>query len=95
MFKTTNKKFAIPLNTNGINNIDILFNNKCNNNTFDYKNFRLQQKNPITNLLYVDDITHETQQLYTTYLNNITKQNINLYNSVYEDINILGYQINN
>jgi len=105
--KSFNNTHVIPLHTSGINNINILYddkyNDKYNNNTFNYKRFALQDtqtSNQIyetqnNNLLYKNDITQETQQLQKKYINDITQRNIDLYSSVFEDMHILGFQINN
>ena len=101
--KSFNNTHAIPLHTSGINNINILYDDKYNNNTFNYKRFALQNtqnSNQIdetqnNNLLYKNDITQETQKLQKKYINDITQRNIDLYSSVFEDMHILGFQINN
>ena len=101
--KSFNNTQAIPLHTSGINNINILYDDKYNNNTFNYKRFALQNtQNSIqiaetqnNNLLYKNDITQETQKLQKKYINDITQRNIDLYSSVFEDMHILGFQINN
>ena len=83
------KPDAIPLFTNGVNNINILFNDNCLYNTFNYKHFikkNQQDNNPIFN----SDISQDTQHLHEQFLHNITQNNINLYKSVYEDMRIMS-----
>jgi hypothetical protein len=88
---TKNKTpFATPLPINGTNQLDILFNNKCNINTFNWKryasNMNINSPTWFNNPLYNTDISQETQELNAEYSNKIINQNQNLYNSVFQDM---------
>ena len=89
-YKYYDKPDVIPLYTNGVNNINILFNDNCLYNTFNYNHF-IKKKHPAyNNPIYNVDISQDTQELHKQYLNNITVNNINLYKSVYEDMQIMS-----
>ena len=83
------KPDAIPLFTNGVNNINILFNDNCLYNTFNYKHF-IKKNQQDNNPIYNSDISQDTQHLHEQFLHNITQKNINLYKSVYEDMRIMS-----
>ena len=81
--------FAVPLPTNGTNQVRILFNDKCNVPTFKYKRYAEQPINNsswFNNKLYRDDITEETQQQKAQYMNDIVQNDMDIYSSVFEDM---------
>ena len=81
--------FAVPLPTNGTNQIRILFNDKCNIPTFKYKRYAEQPINNsswFNNKLYREDISEETQQQKAQYMNDIVQNGMDLYSSVFEDM---------
>jgi hypothetical protein len=85
-------KFAVPLPTDGTNQIGILFNDKCNIPTFQFKRYAAQPVNNsewFNNKLYIEDISKETQEQNMKYMNSIEQNNMNLYSSVFEDMYIL------
>ena len=84
--------FAVPLPTNGTNQIGILFNDKCNVPTFTYSRYAVQPINNssrIDNPLYKEDISEETFQQKTQYMNTINQNGMDLYSSVFEDMYIM------
>ena len=91
-YKYYDKPDAIPLATNGFNNINILFNDNCLYNTFNYRNFIKNKHQEYINPIYNVDITQDTQKLHEQYLNNITQNNIHLYTSIYEDMHIMSVE---
>ena len=101
--ETKNKKtFAIPMKSNGNNSLEYLYNDCVNKPTFLYKTFgahNLKDKidnthkynNWVDNPIYNIDITEETNILYTDFMNSRENNASNIYNSVFEDMYILGY----
>jgi hypothetical protein len=90
----TNNNFAIPLVTNGTNQLNIIFNNKCTGSTFNYKRYAsssINNKEWFNNPLYSKDISQETQKLKNVFMNDINQNGMDLYSSVFEDMYILGY----
>ena len=88
---TKNKTpFATPLPVNGTNQLNILFNDKCNINTFNWKryasNMNINSAIWFNNPLYNTDISQETQELNAEYSNKIIKQDQDLYSSVFQDM---------
>jgi hypothetical protein len=86
--------FANPLVTNGTNQLNILFNNKCTEPTFNYKRYAAKNVNNVDryeNPLYDEDISNETQGLISKYMTDILQNNMNLYSSVAEDMYALSY----
>lgn len=94
--KTKNhKQFAIPLATNGTNQLNIVFNNKCTESTFDYKRYAsrgINNKEWFNNLLYTGNISNETEELKDKYINDTMQNSMDLYSSVFEDMYLLGYE---
>jgi hypothetical protein len=87
-----NDLFAIPLATNGTNQVGILFNDKCNIPTFKYERYAAQPINNSTwfnNKLYREDISKETQHEKEQYMNSIVQNSMDIYSSVFEDMYIL------
>lgn len=93
IYETTkhNNKFARPLKTTGSNNLKII-NNPCNNiSTFNYYRYA-----PIINNNYIDspifntDLSGETIDLKTDYINYINERSNNWFNSIIDDMNILS-----
>ncbi len=84
--------FAIPLPTNGTNQIGILFNDKCNIPTFKYNRYAAQPINNsswFNNNLYREDISEETQEQKAQYMNSIVQNGMEIYSSVFEDMYLL------
>lgn len=84
--------FAVPLPTNGTNQVQILFNDKCNIPTFKYKRYAEQpinNSNWFDNKLYKEDISEETQQQKAQYMNEIVQNGMDIYSSVFEDMYLL------
>lgn len=84
--------FALPLPTNGTNQVPILFNDKFNIPTFKYKRYAVQPINNTTwfnNRLYREDISKETLEQHTQYMNKIMQNGMDLYSSVFEDMFIM------
>jgi len=94
--KTKNhKQFAIPLATNGTNQLNIVFNYKCTESTFDYKRYAsrgINNKEWFNNQLYAGNISNETEELKDKYMNDIMQNSMDLYSSVFEDMYLLGYE---
>ena len=80
--------FAVPLPTNGTNQVRILFNDKCNIQTFKYKRYAEPINNTswFNNKLYSEDISEETQQQKAQYMNEIVQNSMDIYSSVFEDM---------
>lgn len=90
-----NDAFANPLATNGTNQLNIIFNDKCNKTTFNYKRYAAQNMNNVgryENPLYDEDITNETQGLKSQYMKDIVQNSMDLYSSVAEDMYALSYE---
>ena len=84
--------FAVPLPTNGTNQVRILFNDKCNIPTFKYERYAVQPINNsswFNNKLYKEDISEETQKQHSQYMNEIVQNGMDLYSSVFEDMYIM------
>jgi hypothetical protein len=91
MYEQTRRKdpFAKPLPTNGTNDIKILFNDKCVKNTFGFRRYASESVNNTTwfnNKLYDDDISKETMDLKAHYMDDLVDNNMNLYDSVFQDM---------
>ena len=85
-------RFAVPLPTNGTNQVRILFNDKCNVPTFQYKRYAATPVNNSAwfyNKLYIEDITEETQELKAQYMDSIVQNSMVLYSSVFEDMYLM------
>ena len=83
-------KFPVPLATDGTNNLKVLLDPKKYDSTFTYTRY-----GPPVNNYYVDcpiyygEISQETLMEHANYIEKIEKRNIDLYNSMIEDMNIL------
>ena len=87
--------FAVPLPTNGTNQIRILFNDSCNVPTFQYKRYAAQPVNNSSwfyNKLYLEDITEETREQKAAYMNSIVQNSMDIYSSVFEDMSIMDME---
>jgi hypothetical protein len=96
LYEQTRRKqqFAKPLATNGTNQLNILFNDKCVNPTFNYKHYSSMNINNtkwFNNPLYNKDISQETHIQNAKYMDNIVQNGMDLYSSVFEDMYLLGY----
>jgi hypothetical protein len=94
LYESTRRRnaFAVPLPSNGTNQIRVLFNDKCNIPTFTYARYASQPVNSpsrIDNSLYREDISKETLLQKAQYMNTISEMGIDLYNSVFEDMVIM------
>lgn len=103
--ETKNQKgFAVPMKSNGTNKIVDIYNDCINKPTFEYKRFgydMLTHKNGtnrssytnhlVDNPLFNNDISEETNNLYVDYMNSRDKNASNLYETIFEDMYILGY----
>lgn len=92
-----NNAFAIPLPTNGTNQVSIIFNDKCNVPTFHYKRYAAQPVNNTEwfyNKLYIEDITEETQEQNAQYMDSLVQNNMDIYSSVLEDMYLLQLNSN-
>jgi len=88
-------RFATPLATNGTNQLNIIFNNKCSGSTFNYKRYAssgINNKEWFNNRLYREDISQETEELKGQYMKDVNQNSMDLYSSVFEDMYILGYE---
>lgn len=96
--ETRNKKpFAVPMHSNGSNLVSDMFNDCVNKKTFEYRKYsNISPHNVqwIDNPLFTGDITHETQKLSSQYIDSIPQKAMDLYSSVFEDMYILGYDVN-
>ena len=88
-----NPEFAKPMKMTGSNKVNDLFDNCMNKKTFEYKRYssitphnREWVKNPI----FIQDISQETINLKSEYMNSREQSNSNLYSSVFEDMYLLG-----
>jgi hypothetical protein len=87
-----NNTFAVPLPTNGTNQVGILFNDKCQVPTFNYQRYAAQPVNNagrFNNELYLEDISQKTQEQKAQYMNSIVQNSMDLYSSVFEDMYIM------
>jgi hypothetical protein len=94
LFEQTKRQdaFAVPLPTNGTNQVGILFNDKCNVPTFNYRRYATQPVNNTDwfyNRLYLEDTSGETQMQKAQYFENIEQNNMDIYSSVFEDMYLL------
>ena len=101
--ETKNKKgFAVPMKSNGSNKLETIYNDCMNKPTFEYKPFATRnQKNRIDNTIRLNNmvdnplfninISEETDNLYNQYMSSRVQNVDNIYNSVFEDMYILGY----
>ena len=90
--------FAKPMAINGSNKIVDLFDNCMNKKTFEYKRYSTispHNKQWIDNPIFTGDISKETEHLKNNYMNNIDKDNMNIYSSVFEDMYYLTTDIHN
>jgi len=103
LYEETKSKaeFAKPMNSNGSNTLETLYNDCLNKPTFTYKrygehNFNQPNKNYfVDNPIYSRDISEETNDLKTEYMNSRETNFQNVYSSVFEDMYILGYDPDN
>ena len=103
LYEETKSKaeFAKPMNSNGSNTLETLYNDCLNKPTFTYKrygqhNFNQPNKNYfVDNPIYSRDISEETNDLKTEYMNSRETNFQNVYSSVFEDMYILGYDPGN
>ena len=89
--------FAVPLPVNGSNQVSILFNDKYNFPTFNYKRYAstpMTEKNRYYNPLYIEDISKETQDLKGSWMDSVLDSGMALYSSVFEDMTILTREDN-
>jgi hypothetical protein len=91
MYEQTRRKdpFATPLPTNGTNEINILFNDKCVRNTFGFRRYASEPVNNtkwFDNKLYNDDISQETEYMKNEYMDSLVDNSMNLYDSVFQDM---------
>jgi len=92
-----NYEFAKPLATNGINKLNIVFNYKCAGSTFNYQRYAssgINNKEWFNNPLYRENISQETEDLKSKYMNDIVQNSMDLYSSVFEDMYLLEYDPN-
>jgi len=101
--ETKNKKgFAVPMKSNGSNKLETIYNDCMNKSTFDYKPFATHNKknridntnkfnNMVDNPLFNIDISEETNNLYNDYMDSIDQNASDIYQTVFEDMYILGY----
>lgn len=95
LYRETKRKepFAIPLATNGTNQLNILFNNKCTRPTFNYRRYaseKVNNKEWFNNRLYAGDISEETEGLKNQYMAGTIQNSMDLYSSVFEDMYFLS-----
>jgi hypothetical protein len=91
------REFARPLATNGTNQLDIVFNEKCNQSTFNFTRYAktgMADRNRYYNPLYIHDISQETLDLQRTYMDSLIDNNMNLYSSVFQDMAALSIDPN-
>ena len=87
------REFAQPLATNGTNQLDIVFNEKCNQSTFTFTRYAetgVSDRNRYYNPLYIHDISGETLDLQRQYMDSLIDNNMNLYSSVFQDMAALS-----
>ena len=98
--ETKNQKgFAIPMKSNGSNKLEHIYNDCLNKPTFEYKKFGYDNTikhnsnadNWVDNPLFNINISEETDNLYNQYMSSRVQNVDNIYNSVFEDMYILGY----
>lgn len=88
-----NEQFAIPMATNGTNQLNILFNNKCTIPTFNYRLYatdKVNNKEWFNNGLYAGDISVETEGLKNQYMTGTIQNSMDFYSSVFEDMYFLS-----
>jgi hypothetical protein len=101
--ETKNQKgFAVPMKSNGSNKLETLYNDCMNKPTFEYKRFgynMLQEENNnsspshlVDNPLYNNYLSEETNSMYEEFLNKRINNATTIYDTVFEDMYILGYQ---
>jgi hypothetical protein len=97
------KGFAVPMMSNGSNKLETLYNDCLNKPTFEYKRFGYDMlsnqinNNPnpshlVDNPLYNNNLTYESNSMYEEYLDNRIKNASNIYDTVFEDMYIMGYK---
>ena len=96
LYKETkpHNEFAKPMLINGSNTVSDLFDNCMNKKTFEYKRYSQispHHKQWIDNPLFVNDISQETEQLKTNYMNDRETESSDIYSSVFEDMYFLTY----
>ena len=98
--ETKNQKgFAVPMKSNGSNKLEFLYNDCMNKPTFEYKRFgynmlKQENNNPnhlVDNPLYNNYLSDETNSMYEEYLNNRINNASTIYDTVFEDMYIMGY----
>ena len=97
LYEQTRRKepFAKPLATNGTNQLNIIFNDKCAGTTFNYKRYAslgVNNTSWFNNPIYNEDVSLETQTQKAKYMNDIVQNGMNLYSSLFEDMYLLGYE---
>ena len=95
LYKETkpNHEFARPMKINGSNKVEDLFDNCMNKKTFEYTRYSQispHHKQWIDNPIFTEDISEETQHLKNNYMNDMEKDNMNIYSSVFEDMYYLS-----
>ena len=82
--------FAQPLNTNGINQLSILNNTKCQKPTFNFTRYAAEplnnKNNWVNNPIYNSDISLETIELKNNYMDTIYNRDRNITMSIIEDM---------
>ena len=89
--------FARPMNMNGSNKVTDLFDNCMNKKTFDYTRYSHispHHKQWIDNPIFSGDISEETQHLKDNYMNDMEKDNMDIYSGVFEDMYYLSNETN-
>ena len=99
LYKETkpNHDFASPMKMNGSNKVTDLFDNCMNKKTFDYTRYSHispHHKQWIDNPIFTGDISEETQHLKDNYMNNMEKDNMDIYSGVFEDMYYLSNETN-
>jgi hypothetical protein len=95
LYKETKPKheFARPMKMNGSNKVQDLFDNCMNKKTFEYTRYSQispHHKQWIDNPIFTEDISEETQDLKNNYMNDMEKDNMAIYSSVFEDMYYLS-----
>ena len=95
--ETKNKNynnFAKPMNINGSNKIQDLFDNCMNKKTFNYERFSKispHNKQWIDNPLFSNDISEETQTLKNKFIDNRDTHTMDIYSDVFKDMYAMTY----
>lgn len=91
-------EFARPMLMNGSNKVTDLFDNCMNKKTFEYTRYSQispHHKQWIDNPIFSGDISKETQHLKNNYMNDMEKDNMDIYSGVFEDMYYLSNETNN